>query len=157
MNEERFRELLADYVAGELDSENAAELRAELARDPRRRALAKELQAAAAALEADLPSLEEAEQRTATLTLPAVGRAASTKPRWLHALLRYAAVIALAFGAGFLARDWQQPRDVPPPQAAPRIEPDVVNARYAAGFARAAREFPQSELFSRSLLMLARE
>ena len=165
MNDEKFRELLADYIAGELDQRQAAAFRAELEADPERRKLANELQAVAAALEANLLSEEEAEQRTASLQLEAAGviRAPSAgepaarygPPRRLplRSALRYAAVIALAFGAGFIVRGWQSESPAmtsPPP-------PMAINERYVASFAQATQSYPRSSTFTRSLLVLARK
>jgi anti-sigma factor RsiW len=160
MTEERFRELLVDYLAGELDEQRAAEFRAELAASAERRRLASELQAAAAALEANVLSDDEAGQRTERLELEtpllADGQhTAERAPRYrvLFAALRYAAVVALAFGAGFLVRGWQSGS----PEATPTPPPPTeFNERYVASFAEATQSFPQSSTFTRSLLMLAR-
>jgi anti-sigma factor RsiW len=162
MNEERFRELLAEYVAGELDERQAAAFRAELEANPQRRKLAQELQAAAAALETNILSETEAEQRVASLRLEgAVPRAASEQPahpghrrhtRW-RVGLRYAAVILLAFGTGFLARGWLPGNRVATAKTSPT---PAINERYVANFLQVTQSFPQSSAFSRSLLALAR-
>jgi anti-sigma factor RsiW len=161
MNDEEFRELLADYVAGELDEERAAVFRAELEANEERRRLARELQAAAAALEANVVSQEEAERRTAALELrgAAFSAAGSTRrgggQRRLPAVLRYAAVIVLAFGAGFLARGWQSESSAQaPPPLAQTVE---INERYVTDFVKFTQSFPKSSTFSRSLLALARK
>lgn len=166
MNDQEFHELLAEYVAGELDRERAALFRAELDADPARRMLAHQYQAAAAALEANLLSDEEADRRAASLEFEQVTSTAtesrvlqasdlrSRRDRYLGAALRYAAVIALAFGAGFLARgrDTQRGETVSPPAAVDAS----FNERLAAKYTRASQSFPESPTFSRSLLMLAR-
>ncbi|MFQ5806428.1 MAG: hypothetical protein ACE5I3_08260 [Phycisphaerae bacterium] len=167
MNDEKFRELLADYIAGELDDQQVAAFRAELEASEERRKLAHELQAAAAALETNVLSHEEAERRTAALEVEdaratsaggADQRAArSAPPRHdrLRAVLRYAAVIVLAFGSGFLARGWRSSdREVIP---SPPPLPGSIDERYAADFIRVTQLFPESSTFSRSLLMLARK
>lgn len=165
MNEQEFRGLLADYLAGELDEAQAAAFRAELEASEQRRKLATELQAAAAALEANVLSHEQAEQRTASLELEgATARARSASERSargggrrhqrLRVALRYAAVIVLAFGAGFLARGWQlSGRDATP---VPTLASMPVNARYVANFVQATQSLPQASAFSHSLLTLAR-
>jgi anti-sigma factor RsiW len=161
MNDEKFRELLADYLAGELDEQQAAAFRAELEASPERRRLANELQAAAAALEANVLTDDEARRRTEGLELEVPlsvdGRRTLKPPRQykrLFTVLRYAAVIALAFGTGFLVRGWQSrspaTASAPPPAA-------EINERYLANFVEATQSFPQSSTFTRSLLMLARE
>jgi len=161
MTEERFRELLADYLAGELDEQQAAAFRAELAASAERRRLANELQAAAAALESNVLSENEARQRTEDLKLepppplkrPHAGEATRRYQR-LYAVLRYAAVVALAFGAGFLVRGWQSGSPEATSAPSPVTE---INERYVANFAEATQSFPQSSTFTRSLLMLARK
>lgn len=165
MNDERFEELLADYLAGELDEQQAAAFRAELESNEQRRKIAHELQAAAATLEANLLSDEEARRRTDSLSLQDIAtRGAGGAPglssrptrfryRRLKAVLRYAAVIVLAFGAGFIVRGWRsETRELSLPVTAAAS----VNERYADDYLRVTQAFPQSSGFSRSLLMLAR-
>ena len=171
MKDEKFRAMLADYLGGELDEQQVAAFRAELEANPERRKLADELQAAAAALEANVLSREEAERSTAsleldvatdkgmTLRVPSTGErpAGATHRRHyrLHAALRYAAVIVMAFGVGFLARGWLPANQEGAPPTAPA--PTSINERYAARFVRATQSFPKSSTFSRSLLALARK
>jgi anti-sigma factor RsiW len=165
MNDEKFEELLADYLAGELDEQQAAVFRAELESNEQRRKRAQEFQAAAAALEANLLSDEEARRRTESLSLRDIAeRGAGGAPELssrptrfgyhrLKAVLRYAAVIVLAFGAGFVVRGWRSD--------APELSPPIataapVNERYVDDYLRVTQAFPDSSGFSRSLLMLAR-
>jgi hypothetical protein len=164
MNEEEFQKRLAEYIAGELDQQAAAAFRVELEHDEQRRKLADELQAAAAALETNTLSDEEARRRTDSLTFAEL-QARSAGAGWashpagaghsgLKAVLRYAAVIILAFGAGFLARGWQfESRQRPPALAAVS---ESFNQGYAASYRQVEEAFPESSSFSRSLLMLAR-
>jgi anti-sigma factor RsiW len=165
MNDEKFEELLADYLAGELDEQQAAAFRAELESNEQRRKRAQELQAAAAALEANLLSDEEARRRTESLSLQDIAmRGADRAPkvssrltrfghRRLKAVLRYAAVIVLAFGAGFVVRGWRSDTREP---SLPVTTAAPVNERYVQDYLRVTKAFPQSSAFSRSLLMLAR-
>ena len=166
MNDVEFQDLLADYVAGELDEQQAAAFRAELESNAKRRQLAQQLQAAAAALEANVPSDEDAQSRTESLNLQDIAtRAAAGAPeqisgpiqfRYHHlkTFLRYAAVIVLAFGAGFVIGGWRS--DVREPSTPPVVITPTVNEGYAASYRRVAQAFPQSSSFSRSLLVLAR-
>lgn len=165
MNDQKSRELLADYIAGELDERQAAAFRAELEANPERRRLAQELEAAAAALGANVVSCEEAERRTealqlgdATLRAPSASEGAmrSIRPRHhrLGAILRYAAVIVVAFGAGFFVRGW--PSGDRQPVARPPTPSTPINERYVANFLEATQSFPGSSSFSRWLLTLAR-
>lgn len=162
MTEERFRELLADYLAGELDEQQAAAFRAELKANAERRKLADELQAAAAALEANVLSDDEARRRTEDLQLSVAPSRKRPRPvertaghQRLFAVLRYAAIIVLAFGAGFLARGRQS--ETPETSGASLAQTTEINDRYVANFVRATQSFPESSSFSRSLLMLARK
>jgi anti-sigma factor RsiW len=181
MNDAEFRELLADYIGGELDEQRAAAFRAELEADPQRRRLAEELQAAAAALEANVVSPEEAKERTEALELARISRDSANASRRalradrvrsirFRAVLRYAAVIVLAFGGGFLARGWMpgtrssvgaadQTRPVAGDQmSVPPLEvTTAINEQLVVNFRQATKSFPESSTFSRALLALARK
>jgi anti-sigma factor RsiW len=164
MNDAEFQELLADYLAGELDEHRAAAFRAELESNEERRKLAHELQAAAAALEVNALSDEESQRRVEALRFEdlharAAHAAQSSRPiraghPRLSAVLRYAAVIALAFGAGFVVRGWRsEARESP---ASPVVSSSSINERYVTGYQRVSQAFPRSSSFTRSLLVLAR-
>lgn len=164
MKDEEFQELLADYLAGELDEREASRFQAELEASPERRKLAHELQAAAAALEAHIPSQEEAQRRVGSLAFDdlqirareAARRARPIRLRYQRskAVLRYAAVIVLAFGAGFVVRGWPSAhRESPAPPVATALP---INAGYLDEYRRVTQAFPEASSFSRSLLMLAR-
>jgi anti-sigma factor RsiW len=164
MNDAEFQELLADYLAGELDEQQAAAFRAELEANEERHKLAQELQAAAAALEANVLSDQEAQRRSESLTLQDIQKRAAEVPKeWsrpnrsryhrLKAVLRYAAVIVLAFGAGFVARGWRS--DAWEPSPPPVVSSPSIHERYVADYQRVAQAFPQSSSFARSLLVLA--
>ena len=169
MNDERFESLLADYLTGELSPADEPEFRAELERNEQRRNLARSLQATAAALEADVPDLDEAEERSAAVPFDRIvlKHLSSRKPRSTGiarvggAALRYAAVILLAFAAGYSARQWQGAEAAPPPVPTPvplrvaSAAPAQINDEYIANYARAARKFPQATSFSRALLAVA--
>lgn len=166
MNDEKFQELLAGYLAGELDEQQAAALRAELDSNEQRRKLAHELQAAAAALEANVLSDQETRRRTESLSLQdmqmrGAGRVPEQTSRpirykygRLKAVLRYAAVIVLAFGAGFVVRGWQfEARELSPPQV---VTPAPINQSYLDEYRRVMQAFPEASPFTRSLLVMAR-
>ena len=172
MNDERFESLLADYLAGELSPADEAEFRTELDRDEQRRKLAQSLQAAAAALEADVPDLEQADERSADVLFDRIvlrhlaERQRQPQPmrvaRLGTSLLRYAAVIMLAFATGYLVRGWSRtelegqpsPTPTPPAHTAGAVAPQI-NDEYIANYARASRTFPQATSFSRALLAVA--
>ena len=71
------------------------------------------------------------------------------------AVLRYAAVIALAFGAGFFSRGRQMETDKPAP--APPGANFNMEQQYVSKYVKATQSFPESSSFSRALLMLARK
>ena len=176
MNEREFQDKLAEYLAGELSATEAEAFRAALASDERRRRLVDELQAAAAALEARDVSEEHAREATAELRFADIAaRAAESRtltlhPHWMrfaNVALRYAAVIVLAFVAGFWARGGAWNSVPPQSPAQPTVAEtdsiesvDVgatveVNDRYVKKFAKASRAFPNASSFSRSLMVLA--
>ncbi len=95
MNRDQAKDLLADYLGGELDDVRRREFEAHLAGDPDLAAEVDGLRRALAAMRA-----LDASAATPTLT----NTSPRTKlPRALT-LLRYAAIIVFAFGAGYLTR-----------------------------------------------------
>jgi|GEM_PF-6297576 len=175
MNDDQFQDMLADYLSGELDADRAAEFRAELESNEQRRRLAEELQAAAAALESNLISEEQAEAAVGSLawddienqtqphadpvagrTQPGYEQASPHSRRWAG-VLRYAAIIAFAFGGGYLSRGRETVEQTTPASLAPPAFVSApLNEEYVAKYVKAAREYPQSSTFTRSLLMVAR-
>jgi anti-sigma factor RsiW len=175
MNCQRLREQLADFVAGELDAQQRAAAQQHIDACEQCRELVRGLQAAAATLESGLISANEAERQTASMAAPRA-RAASDVPirgvpgvlssfertlvwrRRLSTIVRYAAIVLLAFVGGYFARGWRLH------QRAARQEParlgleaaPQVSRELASRYAEAAQQFPDSSTFSRSLLMLAR-
>lgn len=146
MTDERFEQLLADHLAGELDDAAAAELHDAAAADSARAQRLRELEATERALGEHVVSLQAAEQRVATLLEPVRVRetgAREARSR-VPALLRYAAVVLLAFVAGYVFRGWSAATE-----PAPREQ-------LAERFVDAQREFPGSSQFAHSLLALAR-
>ncbi len=157
MNCRTFREQLADLVAGELDSPQRAAAHEHMQTCEQCRELARGLEAAAAVVEADVVSLEEAERQTAALTPPKPHgvRPAIVRRRYprLSTIVRYAAVILLAFASGYSARGWRADEDVSEALAvdgASRVSGELVD-RYT----KATEQFPNSSALSRSLLALA--
>lgn len=157
MNCETFREILADFLAdflaGELDQAQHTAAREHVDACAECREQTRGLQAAAAAVESTIPTVEEAERRTASLTLPAIPAPAHRTLR-LAPILRYAAVVLLAFGAGYLSRGGSGPSD---PAAGDKTgDPGVLNPQFVQGLERAASRYPASSGFSKALLALAK-
>ena len=94
MNPDEARDLLVDYLGGEMDRSQRERFEEHLTNDP--------------ALAAEVEGLRRALAAMRSLDDPAAGpavREAAPRPRhgWTSALMRYAAIIVLAFGAGYLA------------------------------------------------------
>lgn len=164
--------LAADYLGGELSPSLRSEVDAHLVDCAACRSELAGLATAAHALHATTVSPAEAERRVASLAVPAsspvsVGpshRAAPPLARsrgaaaWWVAPLRYAAVIALAFTAGFVARGTLRPQTDRPLHSA-RVEgasPVAVNDALVRQFREVSSDFPRTSTFGRSLLALAR-
>ena len=158
MNCEQFNDRLADLLGGELDSSQHADARQHMETCARCRDSAHGLQAAAAALEAHVPSQAEAERRTRTLSPPRGPQATTTMRRpagaWAYAALRYAAVIVLAFGAGSAYRN-TSPADN---GIASQVEGPAPkhNPGFPERYVRRTNDFPAASSFSRALMALAR-
>lgn len=197
MNEREFQDKLADYLAGELTAAEAEAFRAALATDENRRRLVDELQAAAAALEchdvsekigraatADLRFADIAARVGGADTLSIADRSSLmtdgpvSRPILfrglgvIHLAVRYAAVIVLAFVAGYWFRGGgdEGASRIARPHTEPIVAPaagsdlalvdmedavDSVNERYVAKYAKATRTFPNASSFSRTLMVLA--
>lgn len=146
MTNEQFNDLLADWLGDELSPDDRTAFERELAANPLRRAEAQRLREAqdlVRALARPQPQLRQPH--------PAMLRVVA-------AALRYAAVIALAFAGGYMARGPDAPATQP---AAPRVveQPPARapgDSRLADRYAAALRKFPDSPTLSHSLLMLAR-
>lgn len=158
MNCRTFREQLADLVAGELDSQQRAAAHEHMQTCEQCRELARGLEAAAAVVEADVVSPEEAERQTAALAPPKPHgmRPAIVRRRYprLSTIVRYAAVILLAFAGGYSARGWRADEIASPLPPDDRASP--VSSELAQRYAIATEQFPDSSALSRSLLALAR-
>jgi hypothetical protein len=170
-----FRAQLAELIGGELDPARHAAAVEHLKTCPDCRAHAGGLEAAAEAVQATLLSHEEALRQTAGLTAPhavrgeygevaappsyGISRSYSRTP-WLTRLVRYAAMIMVAFAAGFMYGSRQLPEaDLPVPIV---VDPAMgipvqptVNPVYVWRFAQASKDYPDSSTLSRSLLSLA--
>jgi anti-sigma factor RsiW len=155
MNCPQFRQILADYIAGELPPvlHGEAQLHAGQCR-----ACADELaglQSAAAVLDSGRLTDDAAERHSAAQPIeprPRLVPPASPPQRSVvPALLRYAAAIAISFVTGYALRG---------PGAAPKAaEPSIVSAAAPAvvieRYNTLAREHPDAPSFSRSLLAVA--
>ncbi len=133
MNRDELESMLADHLAGELPAEKEAVFQEAMACDP--------------ALAAEAESLK----RTLR-AFDALGAAPGRPQRRISgaALLRYAAVVALAFAGGWLLRGAQAtspaPSDAGPPDT------DELEVR----FAQVYMEQPAGSDLARSLVALAR-
>ncbi|MFH0983583.1 MAG: hypothetical protein V2A79_18870 [Planctomycetota bacterium] len=96
MNADEARNLLVDYLGGELDRAQTERFEAYLVSDP---ALAAEVEGLRRTLAAMRSLDEPAGARSAQHAVPA------TRRRGLPVLLRYAALIVFAFGGGYLTHE----------------------------------------------------
>lgn len=169
----------AEYLGGELSTALRAEVDAHLADCSACRGELAGLATASHALRAATVSPTEAERRVVSLELPefagndrraepaaanseagSPGRGAPSRSAvWWVAPLRYAAVISLAFAAGFLSRGAAPAADRPETRTV-RIErpaaPAGVSDVLVKQFREASSDFPHTSSFGRSLLALAR-
>lgn len=162
MTDEQFQERAAEFLSGEMNEPDRQNFRAELERSPARAQLFRELEAAQRLVRNGAPSLEQAEQRTRHLPVPAAPSTASRRtsrlrPNPLAFVLRYAAVIALAFCSGYLVRDIGaagQPTQPTRPEHVDGL--GGFEARFARNYVQTIRQRPTATTFSRTLLALAR-
>ncbi|MFO0837653.1 MAG: zf-HC2 domain-containing protein [Phycisphaerae bacterium] len=162
MNCDQFRESLAEFVGGELPASQRAQADEHCASCANCREIANGLMRAQAAVAETQLDAPEAAIRAARIPLPRRAPSpAATQYRLVMGLLRYAAVIVAAFGAGYwsgFARDGGTSAGHEPPRVgevaavAPAIE-----ARFAANYRRAATAYPQSSSLGLALMSLARE
>lgn len=149
MTEQRFSELLPDYLGGELDPAQSAEFELALRANPQWHARAAGLSAAHAALAAlTTDSLLDQSDR------PARPRRFASSRRWLKTL-SYAALLLVAFGVGVrvgLTRTAPPPKpaDEPPHSASLDFTP-----RLAGSYVRVANRYPDASTFTRALLTIA--
>jgi len=161
MTDEEFRLRLAEYLAGEMSAEQADAFREVLHADRRRSRLAQDLEDVQARLRSGLPGLDEAERRTGVLAAlsgssqGAASRAPATRQRRfpVGSALRYAAVIALAFSAGYFARARLRPQPAPEPPVV--VVGKSVPVRWIENYAQVVRTFPDVSDFGRALLAIS--
>ena len=156
MTDHELETLLAEYLAGEADADGAARLEALLHSDPALATRVAELRAAQEALLGGVPSLEVAEHRVSALRAAAVLPApvAALRRSWLSAAARYAALIAIAFIAGYWARGTSDERVTSEPRP-----PSIVagsGEHLAQRYVSAAQSHPSASAFARVLLTVAR-
>lgn len=149
------RDQMADFIGGELSAEQTAVVRDHLASCDACAREARGLQAAAAVVEAGDLSATAAAAKALTIDWETIERAAQStakstriRPR-AAALLRYAAVIAIAFAGGYLARG---PRLAGPETRTMVTDPEMALARR---YETASRSYPHASEMSKSLLALA--
>jgi transposase len=138
-----FRNHLADHLGGEAaaGAEQALRRHAETCGECRDELAGLEL--ALATLEQSRLTRAQAEQRVSQTP-----RAISLAP----ALLRYAAVIALAFGGGYAVRGMRSPAATPAPaHVAPAVQPAELASRYVA----ASSAYPRASSLTHALLAIA--
>lgn len=162
MTHEEFEALLAGKLSGEISPADAERLAAELRQNPERAALAEGLAAAQSELRAGVPSLHDSARRMRDV-LPPWQR---TRPspirriRLVGAVFRYAAVVGLAFGAGFWsargANEGRHDSAVPQPRIQ-HISIDTEESVIVDRYARATRTYPKSTSLSHALLSLAKQ
>lgn len=159
MNCEAFRDQLADFVGGELDPDRHAAAAEHLEQCDACRELARGLQGAAAALEANVVSPETAAKRTADLTIRMPESESAVRPTPGYArvtrILRYAAVVMLAFGAGYVLRGWQAAPVFPPPAENLEIVGESINPALAKRIERVSRQYPEASTLTQGLICLA--
>jgi anti-sigma factor RsiW len=162
MNEVERDELLAGYLGGELTAEDRARFESMMADDP--------------ALAADVAGLRRTIQAMRSLDAPGSGRAPGSadgaaptsvmRPlrMWWGAVVRYAAVIGLAFAAGYFMRGGAGPEaqtGIPAARPDERADSDIaLPVRPEAGewLQRAAEVYvnhPGGSSFARSLVAIA--
>jgi hypothetical protein len=121
MSEARDQERLADYLGDEMTGEERRRFEATVSRGPR-------LEQEVASLQRTLDVLRALDM---PLALPSAAPASATQRRSiLRAGFRSAALVAIAFGAGYLARSAERPAAAPAEPAAtvsrpPRVSPSA--------------------------------
>lgn len=147
----QFEQRLAAYLGDEFSDEQRAAFEAELAADPARAARTRALRATLAALHDVLPADAGWTPLRVSSSRGAPRRVRSF--RWL----RYAAIVVMAFGAGFGARMMTEGG------AASRTAKSLADARttmeapaFLREYQRVSQEHAHASAFSRALLTLAR-
>ena len=149
MNHDELKAMLADYLGNELDVERKNEFEAALANDPE--------------LNAEVKGLQETLQTLRTLDDPTeLSTVAPRAERLLKVpgLLRYAAVVALAFVGGYFARGPAVPLSVDPVRT---TKQDPAGSSFSdpsnewrLRLAKRYVEHPSDSSLARSLVALAR-
>lgn len=145
MTRDELKAMLADYLGNELDGDRKGEFEAALASDP-------QFAAEVRGLQETLETLRKLDAPTPMPTATSEGARSLAVPR----LLGYAAVLALAFLGGYLARgpDAELPR---PPLTG--ISQEIVGApsnesidAWRLRLAKAYAEYPSDSSLARSLI-----
>ena len=140
MNSSEARELLADYLGDELSPDQRRGFEAQLAHDPELAAEVENLGGALAAL--------------GSLELPAPVEPVVRMPA--HAFLRYAAVVLLAFGAGYWANAAVSGSGATPRSGEVRVVERSAARDFEMRMAAAYSSQPGRSGLARSLVALAR-
>ncbi len=168
MTQQRFSELLADYLGGELHPAHAAEFEAALHSNPTWAARVNALRSthnALTALPRDFdPTAVRAPEMPHLATALAESPAAALPPprtfqlnHWT-AVLACAALVTLAFALGFRigrSRAPQPPLMPPVQRTAPLVAAPQDTLRLAGRYARVGNAYPTASAFTRALLTIA--
>lgn len=161
MTQGEFEKLLPDFLAGELDAGGVAAVEAYLRTAPDQAALVAELAALQQEVRRGAPSVADAALQTRSLHAPS----GPLRTGWRIAVaLRYAAVVLIAFGAGYWMRGGAAiaPPGAPPDARQPTVDRVVqasdgaVNPRVAKNFQRAASTYPQANSLAWAALSIAK-
>lgn len=157
MNCEDVRSLLADAVGHELNEPDGRALELHAARCAACRDRLAELRGMAMALRALAPADSDVAAQAASIVLSRPSRPAVPTG---SSLLRYAAVMFLAFGAGYFVRgvatDSQSARPAPIAEAQPARPSSSLETYIARNYPRVASEHPDTSQLGLSLLSIAR-
>lgn len=148
MDRDELNDLLAGYLGSELGPDERRQFEDYVAVDP---AFAQEV----TEMRRVLGALRALDEPAFTPLAHARLRSGLRPPRWTSAL-RYAAVIALAFGSGYAARSLYRDQTSPPALSAPQPQQPGNSAGFERRFAEAYEKSAAGSELGRSLIALGR-